>query len=561
MLSKEELLDILARANQQHVLDHYDSLSSDEQAALAEEIEHVESTVGFAHLNDVLRSSLALLHGLDTAAGDTIEPPPADLVLAPAALPEEERRALHRAGQQMIAEGRVALLILAGGSGTRLGVEVPKGLFTCDELHGDCSLFQLHCEKVLRAQAFSGVGGGRVQVLIMTSDQNDAETQEFFRREAFFGLEPSQVHFFRQSSLPCYSETDGRVLMSAPGRLCLAPGGNGGVWRSVATAPLVTGGGEDCPYATALELLQATGVQYTQISSVDNALARMADPLLYGYVAATDAEVGVKTVRRRGPDERVGVFARRASDGRWGVREYTELSAAQASAVVPESGELLFNCANIAYHVCSTAFFAYAAERMRHETRYHAAIKSIATMDGSVMGVKIEAFIFDMFAYAGDVAAERRGAEAAAADPCGGFRIMQVEAAEEFAPIKNSTEKSPNDNPHTAAVLVRRLHTQWAMEALCCSVECEEKHEQAQEEGEGERERRERRARALEVLCMPENAGLVQVSPLVSYAGEGLESYVDDMAEAVLRWAQEGPTASREKPLFIQKKTNADSKM
>ncbi|CCW60910.1 unnamed protein product [Phytomonas sp. EM1] len=574
-MDKSLLLQLLQGTGQEHLLDDYDTLTEEEKSVLSHQIAH--SGLDFSLLNVALRESLAALDGGDTTKGmggqpSTVEPPSRESLFNVAAVkranPEAISR-LTRLGFDAIAKGQVAVLLLAGGSGTRLGISTPKGLFTCELLREKKSLFQFHCEKVLRVQRLcvegalprakapieeteaseekrgAATGEPVIPVLIMISEENAEATRRFFAENDWFGLKATQVIFFVQGMLPCYDAASGRILMASPFQMCVSPGGNGGVYSSLSRAPLPPHAGDGGRFPetprtdpagsdeSVLDRLRRVGVRYVQIFSVDNLLAKVADPLFYGYAIDTNAQVVVKTTPKTSPEERVGVFAR--VNGEWGVVEYTELGEARAIAREPHTGELRFSCANIACHVCSLAFLAYASERAASSVLYHAARKRIPTRNGPVMGVKLEAFIFDMFRYckasrAVEAAKETRKAAAEEGNPPGedGFRVMQVDRGGEFAPIKNS-DAATTDTPTTAARLLLKLHTRW-VEELLSGVD------RTALGGEGGGKGRvitpEELERALGILR--EGKRWVEVSPLVSYQGEGLAPYVEYLVERLV---------------------------
>lgn len=546
MASKEALLAVLAGSGQEHLLDGYDALSSDAQASLTAQIQSYTNGQ-WKHMNSILHDSLEHLRRstataaakANATAADTdadavpaphIAPPPAETIVdVPSLLAAgaPELAAIRAAGYGVMARGEGAVLLMAGGSGTRLGVAIPKGLFECDDLASGRSLFEYHCQRIRKMEmmAASAVatsattaagaaatgGRGTLPLLVMTSDQNDAATQDFFRSHRFFGLQPSQVFFFRQSSLPCYDARNGRVLVEAPGRLCLAPGGNGGLYESLVKPAATSPPGE----VGVLAQMKARGVRYVQIFSVDNILARLGDPYFFGMADSRQAEVVLKTVPKASAAERVGVVAK--VDGEWCVVEYTEIGAKRSAEVDAATGELAFNCGNIASHCCSVEFLEVAARHMETSTFYHAAHKTIPTIDGPTPAVKLEAFIFDLFRYAKDVPSRAERAKAGALPDA--FQIMQVDRSKEFAPIKNA-DGAASDTPTTAAKLILALHTKWVTAAIAAAPE-------SSEAAAATAYTAQERATALERL----RAGQCrwEVSPLVSYEGEGLAAHVGEL--------------------------------
>ncbi|KAK9843554.1 hypothetical protein WJX81_008640 [Elliptochloris bilobata] len=368
-----------------------------------------------------------------------------------------------KTGFRLVAEGKLAVVLLAGGQGTRLGSAAPKGCYDIG-LPSRKPLFQLQAERLARlqqlaAEAAYGAGAAVRNPLrwyIMTSAATDAATREFFAEHAHFGLRPDQIVFFQQGELPCLTPK-GCLILEQPCRLARAPDGNGGLFAALA----------ECG---ALADMQAAGVEAVDCVSVDNALARVADPLFAGFCWERGAQCGARVVAKASAAERVGVFARRA--GRLEVVEYSELDPEQAASVDPRTRRLRFNWSNVCMHYFCTAFLADMAGRMRSEARYHLARKAIPSVSGPVQGVKLELFIFDSFPLAERIV------------------LLEVRREDEFAPVKNAPGAAA-DSPDTARAATLALHTRW--------VEAAGGRVRLGKGGEG-----------------------VEVSPRVSYSGEGL---------------------------------------
>ncbi|KAH9593191.1 UDPGP family [Trypanosoma melophagium] len=504
----EEATSRLAKAGQEHVLAVLEHGTAVDRAALSQQLMTELSNVDFCHLNNVLRHSLE--HKIAGGAV-SVEPPPKSFLFdlqAERQTNTDHTIQLERLGYNAIHAGQVAFIILAGGSGTRLGADVPKGLFTCNGLRMRKSLFQLHCEKIRKREQLAtsycgGIPSGRIQLLIMTSSQNDSQTRKFFQDKNYFGLEKEQVHFFQQFSLPCYDEKSGKILMESSGRMCISPGGNGGVYAALSTP-------QDGEKISLIQRMEELGVKYLQLGNVDNILSKVADPLFIGYAVKENAHVVVKSSPKVSPEESVGVYAR--VDGEWGVVEYTEIGK-RATEVDAETGELKFNCANISCYLCSLRFLQVAAEKMKSFTQYHAARKKILTANGTVMGVKLEAFIFDLFRFVKDCydhPTTNTNTINSISKGDDGFRIMQVNRNEEFAPIKNA-DGALSDTPAEAVRLLTQLHTHWLIAALK-SVAC------------GKGEKAKDAASAVELLQRGKIS--VEISTAVSSEGEGLEPYL-----------------------------------
>lgn len=316
----------------------------------------------------------------------------------------EERARARAAGEEMLAAGRVAALVVAGGQATRLGVPGPKGLFPIGPVT-QRSLFELQAQKLRRLeQRF----GRRIPWILMTSAATEAATRAFFARHSCFGLE---VDFVRQREAPCV-DLAGRPLLAAPGQLAKAPDGHGGVLHALDQSGL-------------LERLAARGIQALAYHQIDNPLARMADPLLLGLLVTQRAEVATKVLRKARPDERLGTVG--LCGGRVHVVEYTELAAAEAEARDPD-GALRLWAGAIGLHAFSLDFLRRVAPRADGLLPLHASPKPIPCIDAEGRpvaprepnGYKLERFVFDLFPEARALA------------------TVEALREDEYAPVKNA---------------------------------------------------------------------------------------------------------------------------
>lgn len=317
---------------------------------------------------------------------------------------------LFELGQNLIRGGEAAAVTMAGGQGTRLGHKGPKGTYDIG-LPSHRSLFELQCDS-LRAAG----GGTIIPWYIMTGEENHAATVAFFEKHGYFGYGKENIRFFRQGTLPLLN-TDGEPFLSDKGTLCTGPDGNGGVFRAAA---------EQGVY----EDMETRGVKYVFICGVDNAAVRMADPALLGLAKRSGSEIVSKSVAKRSPEEKAGVFC--LMDGKPGVIEYSELPD-ELRYLRGDDGELVYNDANIIAHV-----FPLDVLKRISETGlpYHTAFKKMPYVDetGAVVvpekenAYKYETFVFDAFAY------------------CRDMTVMRVDR-KEFSPVKNRTGQ---DSPETA---------------------------------------------------------------------------------------------------------------
>jgi UDP-N-acetylglucosamine/UDP-N-acetylgalactosamine diphosphorylase len=266
------------------------------------------------------------------------------------------------------------------------------------------------------------------------------------------------VFFFQQGDLPCVT-LDGKLIMATPHSIATAPDGNGGVYLALQKSG-------------ALADMQQHGVQCIDCYSVDNALAKLGDPVFVGHCWEQQAECGARVLSKAHPHEKVGVFALR--NGKLEVVEYSEIDHEQATSTDAETGQLLFNWSNICMHYFSVPFLEAMATKLKEAGCYHLAKKSIPSKDGPVQGYKLELFIFDTFPLSQKTS------------------LMEVNRQEYFAPVKNAPG-SPTDSPETARAAILKLHGRWVKAAGGAGPVLEA-------DGQG-----------------------IEVSPLVSYAGESLE--------------------------------------
>ncbi len=338
----------------------------------------------------------------------------------------------REAGDAALRDGRVAVLLVAGGQGTRLAHEGPKGTFAIGPV-SQRSLFELQAQQ-LRAHARHY---GRTPLwLVMTSPANHAMTTAFFAAHGHFGLPAEVVRFFPQGETPCL-DAQGRLLLAEPGRLATAPDGHGGALPALARAGLL---GE----------LRARGVQHLFHCQVDNPLLPVADPVLVGFAVLRGSEVASKAVAKREPAERVGTWV---GDGE-GLRvvEYTELEEPERSAVDPETGALRLWAGSINVHALGLGLLERVAAEAERALPYHASPKPIRALDpdrpdgraSDLPGVKLERFVFDALGMAR------------------GCTLVEALRDEEYAPVKNARG---SESPATARAALDARDRRWLSRA------------------------------------------------------------------------------------------------
>jgi UDP-N-acetylglucosamine/UDP-N-acetylgalactosamine diphosphorylase len=329
-------------------------------------------------------------------------------------------------GEALLAEGRVGVLVVAGGQGSRLGYRGPKGAFPIGPVSSR-SLLELLAQKLRGVERRYGC---RVPGYIMTSPATDAATRELFEKNGHFGLDREGLFFFSQQWVPAI-DFKGSLILERPDRIAESPDGHG------ASIPALLASG-------ALKQIEERGVSTVFYCHVDNPLVRIADPMLLGFQTLSGAEVACKAVRKRDALEGLGTLAR--LDGRAAVVEYTEIEEPHRSRRDSE-GELVFWAGSIGVHALDVAFLRRVAGDSESLLPYHASPKRIPTVDSSgkavkpstPSGYKLERFVFDAFPAARSLVA------------------VEARREEEYSPIKNATgTASPESGRRDLVACYRR---------------------------------------------------------------------------------------------------------
>jgi UDP-N-acetylglucosamine/UDP-N-acetylgalactosamine diphosphorylase len=412
----------LNQHGQSHLLQWWGELNDDAKGRLAAEL----GAIDFGQL-DGLIAELVRNDAVAIPAHDRVQP--IEVIRLPQTDGERVvRRRAGDSGAHALAAGEVGVILVAGGSGTRLGYEGPKGTFPIGPV-SSASLFQIHAEKIA---ALARRHGRTIPLYIMTSHENHDVTAAFFESHDRFGLE--HVRFFTQGQMPAVDRVTGKVLLAAKDRVALSPDGHGGTLAALA-APGPAGA------PSCLDEMRDNGVRTLFYFQVDNPLVRIAEPSFIGLHREANAEVSFKVVERVSPDEKLGVVV--AVDGRPQVIEYSDLPPELAGRRVPE-GSLELWAGSIAVHIFERSFI----ERLVTEERlpFHRALKKVSYIDQAGQnvkpeepnGVKFEQFIFDALPRA-----ER-------------FTMVETDRAGEFEPLKNAV------GPDSPATVHQRMSDQFA---------------------------------------------------------------------------------------------------
>ncbi len=413
----DQIRQKLERHDQAHVLAHWNRLNAATRRSLLEELDSID---------------LTLIHRLHQDRDRVYEVPSEDRIQPAPVLSESAGTpATKSLGESMLASGKVAALVVAGGQGTRLGFEHPKGMFPVGPVT-ERTLFQIHSEKIL---ALKNRYGGRMPFLVMTSPATDEETRSYFREKANFGLPASDLHFFCQGTMPAVDLVTGRLLMEAPHRLFASPDGHGGMLAALAGSGL-------------LQQLIDSGIEVLFYFQVDNPLVKVADPLFLGLHAERSAEISLKIVPKDGSADKMGNVV--LIDGRCGMIEYSDLPQALGARRTAD-GELWIWAGSPAIHIFDLDFL----KRMSSQgsaVPFHVARKKVPHLNeqGQIVqpqtenALKFERFIFDLLPLA-----ER-------------FLVLETSRSEEFVPLKNA---SGSDSPDTVRQALSNLYAGWLKQA------------------------------------------------------------------------------------------------
>jgi UDP-N-acetylglucosamine/UDP-N-acetylgalactosamine diphosphorylase len=418
-MAPENIFALLQQNRQDHILKHYQLLEQEKKKELLLGLERLDLTLVFRLQNEFPsgKKAAALKHDVK----------PAPILSLPRTREEEELRAKARLlGERLIRENRVAVLIVAGGQGSRLGFPGPKGKFPITPVKKK-PLFQLFAESL---RALEMRYGAAIPLLIMTSEENGLETREFFETHSFWGLEKNRVHFFDQALLPTLT-LDGKLVLKDDTHLLANPDGHGGSLKALSDSGL-------------LKDLLDTGYEELFYCQIDNPLVKIADPVFLGLHRQEGAEISTKVVRRGNVEEKVGIYG--MVNGKAAIVEYSDFPPEEYRAS-DEKGNLRYWAGNTAIHVFSLSFVK-RLNRQGFALPYHRAVKDvvIGQPDGSVkkfQTVKFETFVFDSIPLA------KRAC------------CLEVLREEEFSPVKN---QQGNDSPETARASMNVLFTGWLKE-------------------------------------------------------------------------------------------------
>ena len=410
----EEIEDIkkkLKKYSQEHLLNNFKNLSKEKQKRLLEQIKNIDF--------DLIKSLYDTTQNITTEIqNDQIKP----IEFFDKEKLYDDYKKYKEIGEKAIRTKKLAAVTMAGGQGTRLGHNGPKGTYDIG-LESHKSLFELLSDGLKEQGKKYGV---IIPWFIMTSRENNDATVEFFAKHRYFGYEKDKnIFFFKQGELPMI-DTEGKILIGEDGLIKEAANGHGGIYEALVKNGMT-------------KKMRELGVEWVFIGGVDNCLVKMVDPVLMGIAIDKNVTAAGKSVVKANPQEKVGVFCKR--NGRPSVVEYTEIPK-EMSEATDENGNLIYGES----HILCNLFNIDAIERMGSKPLpYHIAFKKATYIDKDGNKVvpdgpnayKFEAFLFDAFGELDDMA------------------ILRVKREEEFAPVKNATG---TDSPETARELYRKFY-------------------------------------------------------------------------------------------------------
>ncbi len=418
-------MEALRQHDQEHLIQYWDQLTSKQQESLSAQLAEID----FSQLKSLYSGNEDAPDWSDLAT--KAEQPPAirlghepiDFSMADAT----------SAGEKAISQGKVAMVLAAGGQGTRLGFDQPKGMFQIGPL-SNRTLFEMHVD---RLRALMSRYGASIPLYIMTSPATDAETRAYFESNNRLGLSENELRIFCQGTMPAVDDKTGKVLLASQHEIALSPNGHGGLLAAL----------DRCG---CLKEADERGIEQLFYLQIDNPLVPVCDPTMIGIQILSKSQVLTQVVKKRFPLEKVGNVV--SIDGRTQIIEYSDLPASAAEQKAPD-GSLKLWAGNIAVHVFEREFLK-AMRTNKDALPFHRAHKAVPFVDANGQTIKpsspnaykFERFIFDLLPMA-----ERS-------------IVVEGDATKVFAPVKNA-DGAPTDTPEASRNAISNLHKSWLEEA------------------------------------------------------------------------------------------------
>ncbi len=424
-----ELQARLSQYGQSHLLQWWDELGDSQRSSLLAQLDSIDYQLIARLFEEQKSAGNSSSHNLAARAT-----PPTQLVTQPQTTAERDHwRQAKANGESQLRDGSVGAILVAGGQGTRLGFDKPKGMYPIGPV-SHRSLFQVFCEQLL---ARGRQAGAVIPYFVMTSDATHDDTVAFFEENHFFGLKSRDVYFFRQGKLPAVCDQTGKIHLAEKHEVALSPDGHGGLVKALRAAGL-------------LDLMRDRGLESLYYHQVDNPTAIVCDPAFLGLHELHGSDMSTKVVSKVSAEERMGVLVN--VEGQTQIIEYSDMPVERTREVEPD-GTLRFRAGNTAMHVIRRGFLQDLVDQGR-DLPYHVAHKPVPCLDSKGNRVqpdpsdknafKFEQFIFDSLPLAATAL------------------VVEADRATEFNPVKNKTGA---DSPETSRNAICRMNREWLRDA------------------------------------------------------------------------------------------------
>ncbi|MFN7290689.1 MAG: UTP--glucose-1-phosphate uridylyltransferase [Pirellula sp.] len=418
-MDKQRYSSKLKQYKQEHLIQFWDNLSDEKRLHLTQQIDSID----FELLNELASKKSQQVNVVELAK-KALPPKAIRLNCNP-----EQAKAARAAGEDAIRNGRVGMVLVAGGQGTRLGFDLPKGMFSIGPL-SHRTLFQMHVDSLRGAMKKYQC---EIPLFIMTSPATDEDTRSYFTQNDNLGMPSHLLHIFQQGVMPAVDATSGKVLLESDSKIAVSPDGHGGIVDAMKKNGI-------------LASCKEKGIAHLFYAQVDNPLVTACDPLLIGHHLNSESEMTTQVVKKRFAKEKVGNVV--AIDGKTQIIEYSDLPDEAAERRNPD-GSLALWAGNIAVHVISCDFLQKCSEDAS-SLPFHIAHKAVPYINESGDRVKptqpnackFERFVFDLLPKA-SVAL-----------------VVEGDAAEVFAPVKNA-DGAATDTPSSCRTSLSQRFKRW----------------------------------------------------------------------------------------------------
>lgn len=415
----QDLWELLSEHGQQHLVDFWDQLNSTQQQQLESQLRAID----LPQINSLYQQATKV----ESVAIDwsQVQQPPVKRLAHEAS----NRQAVVERGVEALRANQVGVVLVAGGQGSRLGFEKPKGLFPIGSISGRSLLEVLFNQITAIAKRYNSC----LPLYLMTSPETDQPIRDFLEQHHCFGLAPEQVQLFCQDVMPAVDQQTGRILLQAPDALALSPNGHGGMLTAFAN--------QGC-----LQNAQQREVKYLFYGQIDNPLLPICDPWLIGHHLLANSEMSTHMVKKVSPEEKTGIGM--LTEDQLRIIEYNHLPA-EIATQTDELGELVFWAGSIGSHIFSTDLLDRAAS-LSTILPYHASSKTVPSLDSTGRLITPEtnnAYKFERFIFELATVAE---------NPI----LVEVDRQESFAPVKNAGSHA-TDTPEIAQQMMSNLYRGW----------------------------------------------------------------------------------------------------